>query len=103
MTDQYKKRLKKFSEQLPPAKDEYYESQERRLDTIIGDSATTWAQINRAKTEYDTVDHGTESFYVWLRETYGIKLKFTPDGNLQLENEIVDPQKFTIFLLKFQE
>jgi hypothetical protein len=103
-TESIRSRLKQFGEKLPEqGRDEYYANTTARLDTIIGDSGVVWAQINRAKTEYGTVDGNKESFYVWLKETYGIKLQFTPDGDLQLENEIVDEQKYTIFLLKFGE
>jgi hypothetical protein len=78
----------------------YYANNAARLDTIIGDAGTTWVKVSRAKSEYDQLTT-TESFYVWLQSEYGLKLTFTPDGDLQLANEIVDEQKYTIFLLKF--
>ena len=78
----------------------YYANNAARLDTIIGDAGTTWVKVSRAKSEYDQLKP-TESFYVWLQSEYGLKLTFTPDGDLQLANEIVDEQKYTIFLLKF--
>jgi len=78
----------------------YYANNAARLDTIIGDAGTTWVKVSRAKNEYDQLTT-TESFYVWLQSEYGLKLTFTPDGDLQLANEIVDEQKYTIFLLKF--
>ncbi len=78
-----------------------YANNAARLDTIIGDAGAVWVRVSQAKTEYDTVVHPKESFYVWLQQTYGLKLSFTPDGDLELSNQIVDPQKYTIFLLKF--
>ena len=84
-------------------KSEYYANTAARLDTIIGDAGVTWMKVNRAKQEYDSVEHPKESFYVWLQQEYGIKLQFTPDGDLKLSNEIVDELKYTIFLLKFSE
>ena len=78
----------------------YYANTAARLDTIIGDSAEMWVKVTRAKKEYDS-EYNKESFYAWLQEEYGIKLQFTPDGDLTLANEIIDPQKFTLFLLKF--
>lgn len=77
-----------------------YANTAARLDTIIGDSAGMWVKVSNAKKEYDST-YIKESFYAWLQEEYGLKLQFTPDGDLTLANEIVDPQKFTLFLLKF--
>lgn len=77
-----------------------YANTAARLDTIIGDSAGMWLRVSEAKKEYDA-GHNKESFYAWLQDQYGVKLQFTPDGELTLANEIVDPQKFTVFLLKF--
>lgn len=82
------------------SKDEFYANTYARLDTIIGDAGTTWVKVTRAKREHDKLET-TESFYAWLQSEYGLKLKFTPDGELQLANEIVDEQKYMIFLLKF--
>ena len=83
--------------------DNYYANTAARLNTIIGDAGVEWMKVNRAKQEYDSVDHPKESFYVWLQEQYGLKLQFTPDGDLKLSNEIIDDLKYTIFLLKFTE
>jgi hypothetical protein len=80
---------------------EYYNTPAARLDTIIGDAAKTWGKVNAAKREYDSEKQPKESFYVWLQEVYGIKLQFTPDGELTLSNEIVDNYKYVLFLLKF--
>ena len=77
-----------------------YANNAARLDTIIGDAGATWIKVNRAKKEYDSVEHPKESFYVWLQQEYGLKLKFTPDGELELANEIVDNYKYLLFLLK---
>ena len=84
-------------------KSEYYANTAARLDTIIGDAGVTWMKVNRAKQEYDSAEYPKESFYVWLQQEYGLKLQFTPDGDLKLSNEIVDELKYTIFLLKFSE
>ena len=54
MPDEYKQRLKKFSEQLPDqADDAYYESPERRLDTIIGGDTKHYIRLRKCKEEYD--------------------------------------------------
>lgn len=78
-----------------------YANTAARLDTIIGDAAKTWVMVNAAKRDYDATAHPKESFYVWLQQEYGVKLQFTPDGDLTLSNEIVDPYKYILFLLKY--
>lgn len=82
------------------SKDEYYSNTAARLDTIIGDSKNIWLQIISAKREFDLTDLPKDNFYSWLEETYGIKLKLTPNGEMSLENEITNPQKYLIFTLK---
>ena len=80
-----------------------YTTQAARLNTIIGDAGQVWAMVSKAKYEYDLTDFPKETFYVWLKETYGIKLHFEPDGALSLSNEIINEEKYLIFLLKFSE
>ena len=69
--------------------DNYYANTAARLDTIIGDAGVEWMKVNRAKQEYDSVDHPKESFYVWLQEQYGLKLQFTPDGDLNCPTKLL--------------
>jgi hypothetical protein len=77
-----------------------YSNTAARLNTIIGDSKTIWLQIISAKREFDTTDHPQTDFYSWLDQTYGVKLKLTPSGEMSLENDITDDQKYLIFMLK---
>jgi hypothetical protein len=77
-----------------------YSSKEKRLDTVIGDSKTIWLQIISAKREFDTTDHPQTEFYSWLDKNYGVKLKLTPNGEMSLENDITDEQKYLLFMLK---
>lgn len=79
---------------------EYYSNTAARLDTIIGDSKTIWLQIISAKKEFDTTDQPQLDFYSWLNQTYGVKLKLTPNGEMNLENDITDEQKYLLFMLK---
>jgi hypothetical protein len=81
--------------------DDYYSSHAKRLDTIIGDSKTIWMQIVSAKKEFDLLQLYKETdFYNWLQNTYGVKLQLTPDGEMSLENEVLNEQKYLIFMLK---
>jgi hypothetical protein len=79
---------------------EYYSNTAARLDTIIGDSKIIWLQIISAKREFDTHDQPQTDFYSWLNQTYGVKLKLTPNGEMNLENDITDQQKYLLFMLK---
>lgn len=77
-----------------------YANTAARLDTIIGDSTGMWLKVSEAKKEYDA-GHNKDSFYTWLQQEYGVKLQFTPDGELTLANEIIDKEKYLMFILKF--
>jgi hypothetical protein len=78
-----------------------YNTHAARLDTIIGDSKTMWIQIVSAKREFDNLQiYKQIDFYSWLKNEYGVKLKLTPGGEMSLENEILDEQKYLIFMLK---
>ena len=79
---------------------DYYANTDARLDTIIGDSKTIWLQIISAKREFDTTDHPQPDFYSLLDQTYGVKLKLTPTGEMNLENDITDEKKYLLFMLK---
>jgi len=79
---------------------ECYSNTATRLDTIIGDSKIIWLQIISAKREFDTYDRPQTDFYSWLNQTYGVKLKLTPNGEMNLENDITDKQKYLLFMLK---
>lgn len=65
-----------------------------------GENKEVWAQIISAKREYDCTPYPQLDFYDWLERTYGIKLTLTPRGEMNLDNEITDDQKYLIFMLK---
>jgi hypothetical protein len=80
-----------------------YATPEARLDTILGD-AGFWSKMQRCraaegnehcKTDADTV--------TWFRDTYGIELlpSYTHLPGFSKEVNIVDEQKYMIFLLKW--
>jgi len=82
-----------------------YETYERRLDTVLGPKALDWARIRRARAEFDEEykyipDMNTEDFAVWLAHTYGIQLKLDATFAVESVFDIVDDQKYTLFLLK---
>jgi hypothetical protein len=100
-------RLRNFSKKLSDgSKDEYYESQEARMDTVLGDIGKKWLRIVTVKKEYDAlaeavpVGQGFLTFYDYVKEYYGVKLHMDGD-NLSPNYEVIDEQKYTVFLLKF--
>ena len=80
-----------------------YSTPEARLDTILG-NADFWVRMQRCrKTEgfkHCLTDAGTVE---WFRDTYGIQLlpSDTHVSGYSREVNIVDEQKYMIFLLKW--
>jgi hypothetical protein len=100
-------RLRNFSKKISDgSKDEYYESQEARIDTVLGEVGKKWLRIVAVKKEYDALaedvplGQGFLTFYDYVKEYYGIKL-YEVEANLSPNYEIVNEQKYTVFLLKF--
>jgi hypothetical protein len=101
--------------------DDYYNSPEARLDTIVGNHAY-WLRLRSAQKEYrklevyspdgsvltsfkDYMRYSPDgsvltSFKDYMRDTYGIHLNSDSDGNILPTHTIVDEQKHLIFLLK---
>ena len=85
---------------------QHYTTHEKRLDTVLGANAQDWARVRRAREEFDKEyehipDMEDKDFVAWLAWTYGIQLTMTSDFRLELNFEIVDAQKYTVFLLKY--
>ena len=86
----------------------HYDTYEKRLDTILGAEAQDWARIRRARTEFDEefwavpdIAEDDKHFVSWLAWTYGIQLKLDASFAVESIFEIVDDQKYTVFLLKY--
>jgi len=84
-----------------------------RLDTVGSfnvDQIQSWQCIKRAYTDWrKTVKHHhcdsvlmTEEFIKWLLKTWGIKLT-TDNGNYVAHFDIVSPDKYTMFVLKYSK
>jgi hypothetical protein len=87
---------------LDKPQDEYYHDRASRLNTIVGDKAELWTKIHAARMEYTNLSEtkNKEEFNLWLRNTYGIELKFK-ENMVSLDADIIDKQKYTMFLLRF--
>jgi len=79
----------------------YYANTFARIDTIIGHKGIIWQKIAGAKKEFDQLDSYNKDFSEWIKDTYGINLKFDEHGMVRLDSSIVDEQKYLIFLLKY--
>ena len=77
-----------------------------RLNTIgsfDADQIQSWRCIRRANTDWKLTQTGnTEEFIKWLVETWGIKLN-TDNGNYSTLFDIVSPDKYTMFVLKYSK
>ena len=89
-------------------KDEYYNTPAARLDTIIGGDSGHYIRLRKCKEEYDRladaveIGHGFLTFNDFMREWYGVRMVMdTGDGGISLDYEVVDDQKYMIFVLKF--
>lgn len=108
--DPIRDRLNKFRAKIPDqAKDEYYDTPESRIDTIIGGDTAHYIRLQRCKAEYDRlaeavpIGQGFLAFDDFVREWYGVKLHLnTQDGTFGLDYTVIDEKKYTVFLLKFQ-
>lgn len=105
--DPIRNRLKRFSEKLPESRDEYYESQERRLDTIIGGNSDHYIRLRKCKEYYDQladavpVGQGFLTFVDFVREWYGIEMQIDKHDGFGIDYKILDEKKYMVFVLKF--
>jgi len=81
-----------------------YGTPEARLDTILGE-VSFWARMQRCKTSEEGKKNCTTSAdtITWFRDTWGIQLLASDDtlfGFLR-RVDVVDKQKYMIFLLKW--
>ena len=80
-----------------------YSTPEARLDTILGDG-TFWSRMQKCRKTEGAEHCGTEAdTLTWFRDTYGIQLlpSDTHLSGYSRDVNIVDEQKYMIFLLKW--
>ena len=92
------------------SKKEYYNTPAARLDTIIGGDSSHYIRLRRCKEEYDglaaavEVGQGFLTFTDFVHEWYGVRMVIdTGDGGIGLDYEVVDEQKYLVFVLKFSQ
>jgi hypothetical protein len=89
-------------------KDEYYNSPAARLDTIIGGDSSHYIRLLKCKEEYDRLADAVEigqgflTFEDFMREWSGVRMVMdTGDGGISLDYEVINEQKYMMFILKF--
>lgn len=72
-----------------------------RIDTLLGDISFL-ARLTRARDDFvsDGTPYEVTAFLKWLSDTYGVVAAIR-DGNIAAEYQVVDEQKFLMFLMKY--
>ena len=98
-----KNRVKTFAKRLlDSARDEYYPTPAARIDTIFGSAGEYYIRLRKVKEEWDQCqDPARLEFQDYLRDNYGIQMKMMDGKHIDIQYEILDEKKHTLFLLKF--
>jgi hypothetical protein len=83
------------------SKDEYYNTPEARLDTVLGDHKKFFDLLRQIRSEYEQDSETSTGFSAWLLERYGIELVINSDGRITAEHSIRDRNKYLICCLKY--
>ena len=82
-----------------------YATRDSRLDTVVGGNNAYWTLLNRIAV--DLVGEKNQKFLPhkgfakWCEVEHGFRPIYDEDGGITGEPEIVDPQKYTLCLLKY--
>jgi hypothetical protein len=83
------------------SKDEYYNSPEARLDTVLGDQKKFFDLLRQIRPEYEQDSDYFTGFSDWTLERYGIELILNSDGRITADYHIRDRNKYLICKLKY--
>lgn len=85
------------------SKDEYYNSPEARLNTVLGDHKKFFDLLRKIKQEYNQEPESVPymDYPAWLEQQYGIQLILNSDGRITADYNIVNEQKYLICCLKY--
>lgn len=87
-----------------------YGSISNRLDTIGSfkpDDVKFWLAVRKANKDYEEngehqCDEPVSKYFMqWLEQQWGIKIYMTDSGNYSTEFDVVSPDKYTMFVLKY--
>ena len=84
-----------------------YRDRDARLDTVVGDGAAYWAMLSRIADEWPGLERGrhgvtidSQAFGDWCEEHFGFRAMYNSDGGITGQPNIIDPQKYTLCVLK---
>lgn len=83
------------------SQDEYYNTPEARLDTILGEQKKYFELLRHLRMEFVNLNITDISFQTWVLETYGIKIVLNDDHRITAEHHIVDTSKYLICKIKY--
>lgn len=75
-----------------------YQDRATRLDTVAGENKSYFSMISRIMTSQQNRDI---PFQEWCEAEYGFRLAYDEDGHITGQPDIVDPQKYTLCVLKY--
>lgn len=92
-------------------RDQYYADRDSRLDTLAGpDNAVYWRMLARLSDDYAPESENNNVFGMtrrwdrfadWCEESHGFRPQFDPGGGITGQPNILDPDKYLLFLLKY--
>jgi len=84
-----------------------YRDRDARLDTVVGNGAAYWAMLSRIADEWPGLERGrhgvtidSQAFGDWCEEHFGFRAMYNSDGGITGQPNIIDPQKYTLCVLK---
>jgi hypothetical protein len=83
------------------SQDEYYNTPEARLDTILGEQKKYFELLRHLRMEFVNLNITDIFFQTWVLETYGIKIVLNDDHRITAEHRVVDTSKYLICKLKY--
>lgn len=86
------------------SQNEYYQSHQDRLNTVVGLSNRKFFAVIRKIQEQWVPDHPgqkTQDFLLYLEEVYGIQMCLNKEGQVLPEWQVIDQQKHLLFVLKW--
>lgn len=75
-----------------------YRDRDARLDTVAGENKSYFSMISRIMISQQNRDI---PFQEWCETEYGFRLAYDEDGHITAQPDIVDPQKYTLCVLKY--
>ena len=78
-----------------------YRDRDARLDTVVGEDKSYWAMLGRIAVEVGS-SANPDGVHIqhWCETLYGFRIIYDKDGSITDQIDIIDPEKYTLCLLK---